>query len=404
MAGILSDDLTRPLGQQTEPVRATAAQRVRSAAVLTFGIVIAAVSGWIAFTRDPLGGEPFAMAAIDRSARSEPAQRESAIEPGDASARDEPARRSQRLTAQDAEAQSGVKVTRMGEATAPGSVIIKVPEPAQPVIRLAAAPDRRLIERGRHGPLPKIASDGSRPSDVYARPLPAAHRTAKIRVAIVVGGLGISGSATMDAIARLPDAVTLAFAPYGGELDRHVARAREDGHEILLQAPMEPFDYPDNDPGPQTLLTSLAPEQNIDRLHWLLSRFSGFVGVTNFMGAKFTANDASLAPVMQEMAQRGLLYLDDGSSARSLATVVASGTGVHHGRAEIVLDSIQKSADIDAALAKLETMAREKGRAIGFASALPVTVERIARWAVQAETRGITLVPVSALMAQPRRS
>ena len=33
-----------------------------------------------------------------------------------------------------------------------------------------------------------------------------------------------------------------------------VARAREAGHEVLLEVPMEPFDYPDNDPGPQTLL------------------------------------------------------------------------------------------------------------------------------------------------------
>ena len=57
-----------------------------------------------------------------------------------------------------------------------------------------------------------------------------------------------------------------------------VARARGEGHEVLLQVPMEPFDYPDNDPGPQTLLTSLDAGQNIDRLHWLMSRFQGYVG------------------------------------------------------------------------------------------------------------------------------
>ncbi len=50
--------------------------------------------------------------------------------------------------------------------------------------------------------------------------------------------------------------------PYGADVERLVARARGEGHEILLQVPMEPFGYPDNDPGPQTLLTSLTPEQN----------------------------------------------------------------------------------------------------------------------------------------------
>ena len=57
---------------------------------------------------------------------------------------------------------------------------------------------------------------------------------------------------------------------------------------------MEPFDYPDNDPGPQTLLTSLTPEQNLDRLHWLMSRFQGYVGLISYMGARLTASQQGL--------------------------------------------------------------------------------------------------------------
>jgi polysaccharide deacetylase 2 family uncharacterized protein YibQ len=61
-------------------------------------------------------------------------------------------------------------------------------------------------------------------------------------------------------------------APYGDQLTKLAAHARAKGHELLLQVPMEPFDYPNNDPGPRTLLTSLANEQNVNRLHWLMSR------------------------------------------------------------------------------------------------------------------------------------
>ena len=111
------------------------------------------------------------------------------------------------------------------------------------------------------------------------------------RIALIVGGLGVSASATADAIAKLPGAVTLGFVPYGTDVAALAARARDGGHEILLQVPMEPFDYPDNDPGPQTLLTSLTPQQNIDRLYWLMSRFQGYVGLTNTMGARFTASE-----------------------------------------------------------------------------------------------------------------
>ena len=61
------------------------------------------------------------------------------------------------------------------------------------------------------------------------------------------------------------------MAPYGDDLESLAERARAGKHELLLQVPMEPFDYPSNDPGPRTLLTSLTATQNIDRLHWLMA-------------------------------------------------------------------------------------------------------------------------------------
>ena len=130
---------------------------------------------------------------------------------------------------------------------------------------------------------------------------------------------------------------------------------------MLLQLPMEPFDYPDNDPGPQTLLTSLNVEQNIDRLHWLMSRFQGYVGVTNYMGARFTSTEQALAPVLRETAKRGLIYVDDGASSRSLAGQIAGANNMPFAKAEIVLDAVPTPAQIDKALMRLEAMARERG-------------------------------------------
>ena len=92
---------------------------------------------------------------------------------------------------------------------------------------------------------------------------------------------------------KLPGAVTFAFQPYGPDVEALATKARADGHELLLQTPMEPFDYPDNDPGPQTLLTTLPAEQNLDRLTWLMSRFQGYVGIANQMGARFTSSEAA---------------------------------------------------------------------------------------------------------------
>ena len=256
-----------------------------------------------------------------------------------------------------------------------------------------------------HGPIPKIAADGTRPADAFARPVqPIPGKPDAPRIALIIGGLGVSTSATTDAIAKLPGAVTLGFIPYGSDVAALAARARSGGHEILLQVPMEPFDYPDNDPGPQTLLTSLTPQQNIDRLYWLLSRFQGYVGVANTMGGRFTASDPAFTPILRETAKRGLIFVDDGSNARSVAGRIAAANNLPFARADVVLDSVPTPAEIDRALGRLEAGARERGVAVGIASALPVSIDHIAKWAKAAESRGLQLVPISAVALKAKQS
>jgi len=278
-----------------------------------------------------------------------------------------------------------------------------IPAPAnEPAAANGAVPDQKFVEMTSHGPIPKIAADGVRPADAFARPVsPLPGKPDAPRIAIIVGGLGVSASETSAAIANLPGPVTLSFIPYGTDVAALVGRARAQGHEILLQVPMEPFDYPDNDPGPQTLLTSLAPEQNIDRLHWLMSRFQGYVGLTNAMGARFTASEPALAPVLRETAKRGLIYLDDGSSPRSVAGQIAGASNLPFVKADVMLDVVPTPAAMDKALAQLEAIARDRGFAVGIASALPASISRISAWAKTKDGRGLTLVPISAVVAKP---
>src|SRR5262249_27353472 len=140
------------------------------------------------------------------------------------------------------------------------------------------------------------------------------------------------------------------------------------GHEVLLQVPMEPFDYPNNDPGSQTLLTSLEPGQNIGRLQWAMSRFQGYVGIVNAMGARFTASETAMTLVLREAAQRGLLYVDDGASQRSVAAQIAPLGNIPFARADVTIDAVPTPSDVERALNRLETIARERGLAVGMAS------------------------------------
>ncbi len=192
-----------------------------------------------------------------------------------------------------------------------------------------------------HGPVPRIAADGTRPADAFARPVqPLPGKPDAPRIALIIGGLGVSDTATADAIAKLPEAVTLGFVPYGAEVAALATRARTAGHEILLQVPMEPFDYPDNDPGPQTLLTTLTPQQNIDRLYTVMGKIQGYVGMTNTMGARFTASEESFSPILRETAKRGLIFVDDGSNPRSAAGRIAGANNLPFVHADVVLDAV----------------------------------------------------------------
>jgi uncharacterized protein len=377
------DDLTRPLGVERLPHRR--ARPVARLAALGGLLVATALIGIVALWPGRQAPAPFAVAPIRER---DPAPAVPSIQEGAA-----------RRSAGEVETASGVAVVRAEGGAAPDAVVIRVPD--QPV-RLAPAPDTRLVERTRYGLLPKVGPDGARPAQIYARPLPgpAAGRS-RPRISLLVGGLGISPTATAEAIARLPPAVTLAFAPYGSDLERLVARAREGGHEVMLQVPMEPFDYPDNDPGPHTLTVGAKPQENLDRLHWVMGRFTGYTGIVTYMGAKLTADEAALSPILREVGGRGLILVDDGSSSRSTIRTGVQGTTPTL-RAHGVVDALPQPDAVDRELTRLEAAARERGAAVATASALPLTVDRIARWARGLDERGLDLVPVSAL-AEARR-
>jgi hypothetical protein len=354
-------------------------------------VLLGGAAAYVTVADDPLAGEPHAIVPIELSSPPSPAPlpAPSPSAAAAAAAAEPPPSR----TAAEVEDASGVAIMRPNGAAAPGSVIIRVPD--ADTGKLAPAPDPRLVERSRHGLLPKVGPDGAKPWQVYARPAGPAAR-APVRIALLVTGLGISQSATAGAIAKLPPAVTLAFAPYGADIEKTVAGAREAGHEVMLQVPMEPFDYPDSDPGPHTLTTRAKPQENLDRLHWAMGRFAGYIGLVNFMGAKLTADEAALAPILKEIGSRGLVFLDDGSSSRSLSSAVGPSARAPTARADVVLDAAGQGEAVDRELARLEEMARKRGLAIGTASAFPSTIERILRWSRSLEAKGIALVPVSA--------
>ena len=398
----VTDAFDAPLGQTPRKPRRGVVQRAAARiAFVTLAAIVLGFAGWTALYDDPLGGEPVAVVAAKAPPKPATAGGDGAaaaqapLPPADGPPQQASGQDVQTVTIID-----GMSGKRQQVIIAPPAQGATSAPPAEPAQATAAPAAPKLTETTRHGPVPRIGADGVRPSDAHAGKHPADAARGP-RIAIVVGRLGLSASATTEALAKLPVQTTLAFSPYATDLERWTTRARSEGRELLLQTPMEPFDYPDNDPGPQTLVTALAPEQNLDRLHWAMSRFKGYVGLTNHMGARFLANEQATATLMQEMAKRGLIYVDDGAAPRSLASQIASGHSVPFAKADVVIDRTPAAGEIDAALTRLEGLARERGSAVGYAAALPVSIDRIAKWAKAAERRGVVLVPVTAVVSKP---
>ena len=283
-----------------------------------------------------------------------------------------------------------------------GAKVIVVGDPTKRMQdpRTAHIPERDMLEESPQGPLPVISPDGRRPLDVYARPWSGARGA---RVAIVIGGLGLSQTGSQQAIRVLPGEITLAFSPEGNSLGRWMQAARQDGHEILMQIPLEPFDYPRVNPGRNTLTVDATPQAVLENLHKTMGRITNYTGVMNYMGARFTAEPAAMTPVIQDVAKRGLLYLDDGTSARSQADAIAAQQGAAFAAADVLIDATQERGSILKKLDELERIARAKGTAIATGSAFDVTVEAVTSWANEAKARGIEIVPISALVRDPER-
>lgn len=373
-----ANDLKKPLGQD----RKKALSRFRASQLFMFGslavlaALISGLIGWIALVDDPHGGYPKELVdlrgVLDKSNRI------------------------------------GVESIRPG--IKPG-----IPETSAPSFQTGNDFNRNVmpdsVDEDKGGEIrilqPDDPSLGTAPGgrkqaayQVNARPVNSDAIAGLPKIAIVIDGLGLSQTTTQEALSLLPPDVTLAFAPYGNSLQRWTRKARSQGHELLVQVPMEPFDYPNNDPGPHTLLTTNDTAKNLSNLNWVLGRFDGYVGIMNYMGARFSSDELVGTDLMRELAGDGLLYLENGASGRSRLNSIARSLNVPNLRADLIVDVRGRTEDIQTRLVQLESLAQERGYALGIATAFPVSVRTISEWTQSLRQRGFALVPVTTLLQQ----
>ncbi len=218
------------------------------------------------------------------------------------------------------------------------------------------------------------------------------------RVAIVVDDLGVDRRRTERTIA-LKGPLTLSFLAYAEDLPHLTQMARRAGHELLVHVPMEPMSRSE-DMGPNGLAVGLSKHELLNRLRWDLGRFEGYVGINNHMGSRFTSDAAGMTLVMQELKERGLLFLDSRTIASTTGTALAERLGVPNAARDVFLDNEVNANGITERLAVVEATARRNGTAIAIGHPHDATLEQLTIWLDSFARKGLVLVPVSAIVRE----
>jgi uncharacterized protein len=278
------------------------------------------------------------------------------------------------------------------------SEIAEEPLPAvAPSISAPRQVQPALVEKADIGSLPRISGDGSKPWKEYSKPF--IRKGNNPMIAIIVTDLGLTKRSAELAI-RLPEPVTLSFSPYTPDLSSWVASARLAGHELLLDLPMEPVNYPARDPGPLALMVTRDQPGNEMRLKKTMTTATGYMGFMMPQNEVFSSNNELFKSLIGVLSGRGLMLVVGKPPHKSETKEMLETGSLAHVVADTLIDEELTEAGIGARLTLLEQTAKQNGYAVGVARGYPLTLKELKQWAEKLEENGFTLVPVSIIIGQ----
>lgn len=217
-------------------------------------------------------------------------------------------------------------------------------------------------------------------------------------VAIVIDDMGVNIPKSREML-EMPAVLTLSFLPYARNVAEMAQAARTKGHELMVHIPMEPMDGTLNS-GENVLLTSMTSEELRQTITANLDKFTGYVGINNHMGSRFTQDEAALAELANVLKERELTLLDSKTIASSKAFSIARDMGVPSAERDVFLDDDPTLPAVRKQLAHLEKVALAKGSAIAIGHPKADTIAALKEWLPLAEAKGIQIVPFSALISR----
>lgn len=212
-------------------------------------------------------------------------------------------------------------------------------------------------------------------------------------IAIVIDDMGLDRKRSAWAT-DLPANITLSYLPYAPHIEDQVDDAIANGHEIILHMPMQAMRKGEV-PGRYGLFVDMPADQIRQNTNAALDAFSGYVGVNNHMGSKFTSDRAGMETFMAELEKRNVFFLDSKTASTSVAEEVARAHHLPATHRDIFIDHTETAEFVAAALNHAEDLARATGSAIAIGHPKDVTLASLEVWMEGLEGRGFQIVPLS---------
>jgi len=288
---------------------------------------------------------------------------------------------------------------------APKSDVTALLEKVEPP---TSKPQEPAVEQAKAAPA-SIKSIRALPENIAelqqadAEALPAWQRYAlpvtlsdKPLIVIVIDDVGLDRRRARQTI-ELPGPLTLSYMAYAEDLMQQTQKARAKGHELMLHVPMEPSSSSIN-PGPNVLLSGMPEDELLKNITWSLDQMTGYVGINNHMGSRFTSDRASMKIVVGALQARGHMFLDSVTSGKTVAHDVAREGGIPFAVRNVFLDHKDDLAAIKRQLRRTEQIAKRTGVAIAIGHPRDNTIEALREWLPDLNERGFQLVPISAVV------
>lgn len=214
------------------------------------------------------------------------------------------------------------------------------------------------------------------------------------KLAIVIDDFGYRKN-TEEQILQMPLEIAVSVLPNSPLRKEMMAKAKQQGREILIHIPMAPFSKQPLEKG--TLFPTMGEDEIARIIEQAIANVPDAKGMNNHMGSAMTADLAAMKRVMQVVQKHDLYFLDSMTTSRSQVSKAAEGTGVKILKRRIFLDDDKSEAAVTQQFNNAVKAARREGFAIAIGHPHPSTVKVLKQMLPQLPD-DIELVTVSSLL------